>query len=110
MALCSLNTPQNLVKEEVIQYFNSFGIRIECSISHSQSQYHGWASEMKIYCPSKYTKESLTDSAHIISGYYIEFSNPYKTEFVKDRPYILEPMTTELQAFDLRMSYLLQEI
>lgn len=102
LALVSQNTPANLLKEDVVKYFASYGIRVDCQISHTQSQYHGWASEMKIYCPSKYSKESLIDSAHIIGGYYIEFHDPYNTQFTKERPYILEPKNTRPQVFNLR--------
>lgn len=98
----SQNTPTNINKEDIVKYFSIYGIRVDCQINHSQSQYHGWVSELKIYCPSKYSKESLTDSAHIIGGYYIEFTDPYNTPFVKVREYILEPSCTENQLFNLR--------
>lgn len=99
----------NLSKEEIVRHFASYGIRVDCQVLQNRqySQTSGSPNEIKIFCPSKYTKENLRDSAHMISGQYLELFDPYNIPFSKERPFVLEPsFSTSLNSFNSSTLYL----
>lgn len=98
--------PASLTREDVISYFKAYGIRVDCTLAHSKTQAQGWIGELKIYCPSKYSKESLTNTCHLIKGCLFELADPYNLKIEKDRPYVLEPAFSEILSFSSSNSQL----
>lgn len=103
------NVPASLTSDDVVNYFKTYGIRVECSLTHSMSQAQGWIGELKMYCPSKYSKVGLTNTTHLIKGCFVELFDPYNLLLEKERPYVLEPTFSEILSFNSRRHCLLQE-
>lgn len=75
----------------VTEYFMKFSIRVECYFLTTASDKPGVTRTAKIYCPTKYTKEQLAGTAHIIKKSYLLLKNPNPIPGQPDqhRPYIL---------------------
>ena len=76
-------------------------------MTHSKSQSQGWIGELKLYCPSKHSKETLTSTLHLIRGCYVELFDPYNLPLSKERPFVLEPAFSDNSAFNLRMKLII---
>lgn len=90
----------------MISYFKSYGIRVECALTHSKSGPQGWIGELKLYCPSKFSKETLSNTVHLVHGCFVEFFDPVNTLMEKERPYVLEPTFSEILSFNSRSQLL----
>ena len=105
LVLVANDISQSLSNEEVIRYFMSYGIRVDCQFSDSFSGNHvqGPTNLAKIYCPSKFTKQNLRDSAHFIGGHYLELQDPHNGPYMSDNQVIVEPIfssSSSLQSFN----------
>lgn len=81
----------------------SYGIRVDCHLSQMYPGDHssGPANQIKIYCPSRYTKENLRYSAHFITGHFLELQDPYNAPCKSNRSVVLEPtFSTDLHSFN----------
>jgi len=105
LVLVANNIPESLSREEIIRYFMSYGIRVDCQILqlYSRDHYSGPIRQLKLYCPSRYTKENLQDSAHLIFGNYLELQDPFNNLCHMNKKVVLEPtFSTDLHAFNSR--------
>lgn len=75
----------------VTEYFMKFGIAVECYFLTTSSDKQGVTKTAKIYCPTKFTKEQLAGTAHIIKKHYLLLKNPNPTpgQPEQHRPYVL---------------------
>jgi hypothetical protein len=81
----------DLPESAVTEYFMKFSIRVECYFLATASDKQGVTKTAKIYCPTKYTKELLTGTAHIIKKAYLLLKSPNPSPTASDphRQYVL---------------------